>query len=85
MANETFNTWLDTFMSEKGIDMEEVIEVDGSEEWGTNYIPVGVVIEHMKIASSQEQAQIKSIFVQIDFKNGDVMHFIHHLARAIAI
>jgi len=78
-----FCQWLDTFVSEKGIDIEQVIEVEGP-NWGTNSIPVGVVIEHMKITTDAEQAQIKDILVKIDFRNGDVMHFIKHLAKAIA-
>jgi len=79
----TFAKWLDTFVEEKGLDREQSFEVEGP-VWGTNWIPLEVVIEHMKIASKQEQQQIKEIIVKIDFKNGDVMHFFKHLAGALA-
>lgn len=78
-----FAEWLDMFVSEKGIDTEQEFEVEG--ESGMNYIPLEVVIEHMKIAPAKEQAAIKTVFVQIDFANGDVVDYFRHLAKAIAI
>ena len=79
-----FDTWIDTFIEEKGIDIEStVFEVEG-QETGLNIIPLGVVIEHIKITSKQEQAKIKDILVMIDFKNGDICHFFKHLAQALA-
>lgn len=84
MTNDEFCTWLDTFVEEKGIDIEREFQVEGA-EWGTNFIPVGVVIEHMKIANPTEQAQIYDIIVKIDFYDGDVYHFMAELAKAIAI
>ncbi len=80
----TFTKWLDTFVSEKELNTDRVFEVEGS-DWGTNYIPCAVVIEHMKIASPQEQSEIKNMIVKIDFANGDVMHFFEHLAGALAV
>lgn len=79
----TFATWIDTFIEEKSIDTEHLLEVDGA--MGQNMIPVGCVIEAIKGASKNEQAQIKNTIVKIDFMNGDVMHFFNHLAKAIAI
>jgi hypothetical protein len=80
----TFNQWLDTFIEEKGIDTNHTFEVEGN-EYGTNLIPVGVVIEHIKIAPKHEKDQIKNILVKIDFHNGDVLDFLNHLAKALAI
>jgi hypothetical protein len=77
-----FSKWLDTFIEEKGIDLEQVFEVEG--ESGINSIPYGVIIEHIKIASKKEQKEIKDILVKIDFVNGDVLHFFRHLGKAIA-
>ena len=78
-----FATWLDTFLSEKGIDLDTPITVEGS--WGPNYMTVENVVDAMKATSAGEQNAIKTTFVKIDFANGDVMHFIKHLAKAIAI
>jgi hypothetical protein len=79
----TFNKWLDTLIEEKGIDTEELFEVDGPS--GTNIIPAAVVIEAIKGTSKQEQAAIKTTLVKIDFCNGDIMHYFKHLAGALAI
>lgn len=78
-----FNEWLDTFIEEKGIDTEQILEAQGNS--GTNYIPVGVLIEHIKLAPANEKERIKDTIVKIDYANGDVLHFFKHLAGAIAI
>jgi hypothetical protein len=79
-----FSKWLDTFLSEKEIDTEEVLEVEASD--GTpNHIPVGSLVDLMKSAPAHEQAGIRSMIVRIDFANGDVRRYLRHLARAVAI
>ena len=75
--------WIDRFVSEKELDTDHVFEVEG--ESGLNFIPLAVVIEHVKITAKQEQAQIKNVLVKIDFANGDVVPYFEHLAKAIAI
>lgn len=80
MAN--FDAWLDTFLAEKGVDLEDSFEIQGG-EWGTNYFTYGVVVEAVKSASPFEQVQIKHKIVQIDFRNGDVKHYFRHLAQAL--
>ena len=82
MAN-AFTTWIDTFFQEKGIDTDAPIEVEGA--FGTNYMRVQNVIDAIKGTSSREQQQIKTTFVKIDFANGDPLHFVRHLAQAIAV
>ena len=80
----SFNRWIDTFLDEKGIDGEEVLEVeapDGTE----NCIPVGCLVDAFKGTTAAEQRAIKSTLVKIDFVNGDVRHYLRHLARAIAV
>lgn len=78
-----FNTWIDTFIAEKGIDTEHRFEVEGN--GGTNSIPVGVVVDFMKTEGTKVQHEIKTMIVKIDFMNGDVLHFFNHLAKAVAI
>jgi hypothetical protein len=77
-----FTNWLDTFLEEKGIDLEETFTLLNS-EGVENFMPYAVVIEHIKIAPQHEQKAIKEMIVKIDFKNGDVRHFLRHLAQAI--
>lgn len=78
-----FNTWLDTFIDEKGIDLEHRFDVEGP-QWGWNSIPLSVVVDTAKRTSSAEQTEIKNTLVQIDHKNGDVLHYFEHLAKALA-
>ena len=78
-----FTKWFRTFVEEKGLDREQILEVEGAS--GTNCIPVGCVCEAVEMAPDHEQAQIKNVIVKIDFANGDVLHFFRHLAKAIAI
>jgi hypothetical protein len=77
-----FNKWLDTFLEEKGIDLEDsfILKDNSNTE---HHIPYGVVIEHIKMATLEEQKAIKDMIVKIDFKNGDVRHFFRHIAQAI--
>lgn len=87
-TNETvnimnFKNWLNTFIDEKGIDRETIIEAEGAS--GTNFIPVGCLLEAIEAAPANEQQGIKATLVKIDFMNGNVMHFLKHLAKAIAI
>jgi len=79
----SFNNWLDTFIDEKGIDLEDTFEVEGP-EYGINTIPYGVIIEHMKIAQPHEQAAIKNMLVRLDFANADIRDYLRHLGKAIA-
>lgn len=78
-----FTAWLDTFVGEKELDTERLFEIEG--ESGLNIIPLGVVLEHIKIAPQNEQAAIKRMIVRIDFVNGDVTDYFRHLAQAIAV
>ena len=56
---KAFNQWIDTFVSEKGIDQEQIIEVEGG-VFGTNFIPCGVVIENIKTTSEEEKQQAQN-------------------------
>lgn len=78
----TTKQYLETFFEEKQIP-EMTFEVEGPS--GINYIPNQVVIEHIMITQGREQEQISNILRQIDFANGDVNHFLKHLAGALAV
>ncbi|GHT70881.1 hypothetical protein FACS1894110_23090 [Spirochaetia bacterium] len=78
-----FETWLDTLIEEKGIDLESRFEIEGAS--GTNSFDYAVIIETIKHTGKQEQAAIKNMLVMIDFRNGDICHYFRHLAQALAI
>lgn len=79
----TFSKWLETFIDEKGIDCEIVLNVEGPS--GVNAIPVSCLIAAIHLAPAHEQAGIKAMIVRIDFRNGDVLDYFRHLAQAIAL
>jgi len=76
-------TYLNNLISEKAnISMTTPIEVEGAS--GTNFMNVGVIVEHILIAPKTEQEAIKNVLVKIDFHNGDILDFFKHLAKALA-
>jgi hypothetical protein len=78
-----FKDWLNAFIQEKGINPEQIIEVQGDS--GTNFMPIQIVLNHILETTKDEQWKIKDVLVRIDFMNGDVVHFLKHLAGALAI
>ena len=75
--------YLNNLLKEKGIDQEEILEVEGQS--GVNFIPVGCVVETILMTQKAEQEKIRKILVKIDFMNGDILHFFKHLAKAMAM
>lgn len=79
-----FSTWLNTFIDEKQIDREQVLEVEGP-VYGTNYIPVQCVLDLILTTAKEEQSAIKDMMVKIDYVNGDIVRYLKHLAQAITL
>jgi hypothetical protein len=76
-------TYLENLISEKAnINMDTDITVEGAS--GTNFMSVGVVVEHILIAPKREQDAIRTMLVKIDFHNSCVLSYFKHLAKAIA-
>jgi len=71
-----------TFLEEKGISLDTPIEVEGAS--GTNFMSVGIVVEHILIAPHREQEAIRKMLVKIDFHNASVLDYFKHLAKALA-
>ncbi len=80
-VESAFNKWLNTFIKEKEIDLEQIIEI--KTETNTHYFEIGNIIENIKATTPEEQAGIKDMIVKIDFHNGDVVDYFRHLARAL--
>ncbi len=51
---------------------------------GPNQIPNAVVVEHIARVGRAEATKIGDTLRRIDFANGDVNHYLEHLAGAIA-
>ncbi len=73
--------YLKMFFNEKDIPLAQwaLTATDGT----THFIDSEVVIEHIKATSTGEQNQIGNVLRKIDFMNGDVNHFLKHLAQGL--
>lgn len=73
--------YLKTFFDEKNLPLAnwELEDQDGVTHWISNE----VVIEYIHAAPRQEQVKIANMIRKIDFMNGDVNHFLRHLAGAL--
>ncbi len=80
--NNNFKQWLDTFISEKNLPMEDTFTIEKNNN--LNIMTYKTIYDHMLIANDQEQKQIKNTIVKIDFLNGNVLDFFKHLGNAIA-
>ena len=79
----TSTSYLATFFDEKQLD-ERIYEVDAP--GGTcNMIPSTAVIERVLTTRGEEADAIADIVRKIDFANGDLHHFLKHLAGAMAV
>ena len=81
MSNN-FKQWLDTFISEKNLPMENTFTIEKNNN--LNIMTYKTIYEYMLIANDQEQKKIKDTIVKIDFLNGNVLDFFKHLGNAIA-
>jgi hypothetical protein len=79
-----FEKWLDTLVAEKDLDLDHTFEYNGP-VYGMNMIPLEAVVEQIKAFHPQTQEMTKNRLVEIDFKNGDVMHFFGYIAQKMAI
>jgi hypothetical protein len=79
-----FASWLLTFVSEKGLDVEHRFEVDGPQGM-INSIPLSNVITAMCHGSADEQEAIRNQLVALDFANRNVMDYFERQAGVLAI
>jgi len=71
-------SWVEMFFEEKDLEYKEfTVEHNGQ----MHFIDNEFVIEVIKGLKGRELAQVKDVLVKIDFKNGDVNHFLAHLAE----
>lgn len=70
-------TYLENLITEKGVDLETDIDIDG--HIGLTYqMLVDFIVE-----AKQHHKQIRDTLVLIDFKNGDVFHYLKYLAEGM--
>ena len=77
------NTFFNRYFNEKDLD-NQVYEI--TTPYGTmNLIETDMVIAKIKTTQGEEAKKIEAIIRQIDCLNGDLHHFLKHLAQAMAI
>ena len=80
--NNNFKSWLDIFIEEKDLSMEDTFTIDKN---GTlNIMSYKTIYEHMLIAPKDEQKQLKNMLVKIDLLNGNILNYFKHLGQAIS-
>ena len=82
LASQMPTSYLRSFFAEKDIP-EKTFSVEGP-VWGENQIPNAVVVEHIARCSVKEATEIGEVLRRIDFWNGDINHFLQHLAKSLA-
>ena len=70
-----------TFFDEKDL-VEKTYEVEINGTW--HLIPTSIVIQQIKTASGADKKKIEMVLRKLDFLNGDIHHFLKHLAVGIA-
>ncbi len=76
-----FAKWLTTFLTEKDIELDEYLDTHRGEEYRA--LPVGFIVEHMKIAPPKHRAHFKRALVRLDFANADIRDYLAHLGGAL--
>ena len=71
------SNYLTTLIEDKGRSVEDEINIDG--HFGLTY---QMLIDFIQVHSSYHK-NIKDTLVMIDFKNGDVFHYLDHLAAGM--
>ena len=72
-------TYLTNLITEKGIDLDTEIKIKNN--FGFTY---KILIEYIITDNKANQKKIRNMLLRIDFNNGDVFHFLNHLATGLA-
>lgn len=71
-------TYLENLITEKGVDLEADIGIEG--HIGLTY---QMLIDFIVSEAKPQHPQIRATLVKIDFLNGDVFDYLRHLARGM--
>jgi len=73
----SITTYLTNLITEKGTDLDTCISLEG--HMGLTY---QMLIDYIE-GAVEYHTQIRNTLVQIDFKNGDVFHYLDYLAAGM--
>jgi hypothetical protein len=77
--NVPINTYITTLIEEKGHSVDEEIVLEGN--YGFTW---AMLIEVITNNFQENHKQIVYTLIEIDFKNGDIFHFLTYLAKGVA-
>jgi hypothetical protein len=75
--------YIETLLTEKGISLNHTFEVQSDGVFGNHYIPMEVVIEFIDTLPTPTQEQIRKTLMNIDFKNGNILHYFEYLTKGM--
>ena len=75
-------SFMQLFFDEKDL-AEVTFEIENSKGI-THVIPNMVVIEHIAQTGREERRNVEGILRRLDFQNGNINHFLKHLAKGLA-
>ena len=70
-------TYLENLITEKGVSLDSEIKIDG--HIGLTW---QMLVDYI-VEAKEYHPQIRKTLVVIDFKNGDVFHYLTHLANGM--
>jgi hypothetical protein len=70
-------TYLNNLITEKGVSLDSTINLDG--HFGLTY----KMLVDFICDAKEYHSQIRTTLVKIDFHNGDVFHYLNHLANGM--
>ena len=80
-VENAFTKWLDTFLEEKGTDLDTFINITSENK--ITMVQYINIVEFMKNTDTRTQAIIKNALVQIDFNNSSVERYLKWLGEKI--
>jgi hypothetical protein len=83
IQSNTFRNYLTVLLKEKGISLEHTFEIPSDSIWGNHLVPMEVVIEFIESLDKPTQSKIKETLVMIDFKNGNVLHYMEYITKGM--
>lgn len=79
----TFRNYLTLLLKEKGISLQHTFEIPSDSLFGNHFVPMEVVFEFIESLDNQTQSKIKETLVLIDFKNGNVLHYMEYITKGM--
>jgi hypothetical protein len=72
-----------TMIIEKGISTEHTFEIKSESVFGGHFVPMEVLIEFISSLDKPTQEQILKTLIMIDFKNGNILHFLEYITKGM--